>query len=311
MESDQARKRGLTLSTILVESQNENLLPRKTGCFSSRITDQAVSVYCLSELFKSGNTGINVVKISVITVCYNSAATIRDTIESVLAQDYADIEYLVIDGDSSDATMDIVRSYGDKIDVVVSEPDQGIYDAMNKGIRLATGDVIGILNSDDLYAYDSALSELVKLMMSSGSDTVFADLAIVDALDCDRVIRHYDSSKFHPGRLAYGWMPAHTTFMVRRELYVKHGGFLTDYQIAADFEMVARLLHTAAASYAYLPVIAVKMRAGGISTRGFKNSWILNREIVRACRTNGIKTSLARVLLKIPAKLTEYLGNGK
>jgi glycosyltransferase involved in cell wall biosynthesis len=251
------------------------------------------------------------VKVSIITVCFNSVATIRDTIDSVLAQDFDDLQYLVIDGGSSDGTMDIVRGYGDNIDVVVSEPDHGIYDAMNKGIELATGDVVGLLNSDDIYAYDSVLSELVELMVSSGSDTVFADLAIVDADNFERVIRHYDSSKFNTGRLAYGWMPAHPTFMVKRELYVKHGGFLTDYQIAADFEMVARLLHTAAASYAYLPVVAVKMRSGGISTRGLKSSCILNREIVRACRANGIKTSLAQVLLKTPAKLMEYLGKHK
>jgi glycosyltransferase involved in cell wall biosynthesis len=251
------------------------------------------------------------VKVSIITVCFNSVVTIRDTINSVLAQDFDDVQYLVIDGGSSDGTMDIVRSYGDNIDVVVSEPDQGIYDAMNKGIELATGDVVGLLNSDDIYAYDSVLSELVELMVSSGSDTVFADLTIVDADNFERVIRHYDSSKFNPGRLAYGWMPAHPTFMVKRELYVKHGGYLTDYQIAADFEMVARLLHTAAASYAYLPVVAVKMRAGGISTRGLKSSWIINREIVRACRANGIKTSLVQVLLKTPAKLMEYLGKHK
>jgi glycosyltransferase involved in cell wall biosynthesis len=251
------------------------------------------------------------VKISIITVCYNSSETIRNTIESVRSQDYADIEYIIIDGGSSDGTMDIVREYGDNIDVVVSEPDQGIYDAMNKGIERATGDVVGLLNSDDFYAYDSILSELVELMVSSGSDTVFADLDVVDANNCERVIRHYDSSKFNPGRLAYGWIPAHPTFMVKRELYVKHGGFLTDYQIAADFEMMARLLHTAAASYAYLPVVAVKMRTGGISTPGLKSAWILNREHVRACRANGIKTSSARLLLRIPVKLMEYLGKGK
>ena len=250
-------------------------------------------------------------KVSIITVCFNSVATIRDAIDSVLAQDFPEIEYLVIDGGSTDGTMDIVRSYGDQIDCVVSEADQGIYDAMNKGIYLATGDVVGMLNSDDFYASDSVISELIELMLNTGSDTVFADLLIVDADDCERVIRYYDSSRFHPGRLAYGWMPAHPTFMVKRELYLEYGGFLPEYRIAADFEMVARLLHTAGASYAYLPVAVVKMRTGGLSTRGLKSSWILNQEIVRACRANGIKTSLARVLLKIPAKLMEYLGKPK
>ncbi len=250
-------------------------------------------------------------KISVITVCFNSSATIRDTIESVLAQDYPSIEYIIVDGASKDRTMDIVREYGDRIDVVISEPDKGIYDAMNKGIRAATGDVVGLLNSDDFYADESAVRQLIECMDDSGSDTVFADLVIVDAKDTDRVVRYYDSSTFHPGRLRYGWMPAHPTFMVKRELYETHGGFSLDYRIAADFEMVARLLHTAGASYVYLQSVVVKMRAGGASTSGLKSSWLLNKEIIRACSANGIKTSLPRILLKIPAKLMEYIRKPK
>lgn len=246
-------------------------------------------------------------KVSIITVCYNSEATLRDTIESVLGQNYPNIEYIVIDGASSDATMDIVREYGHSINVVVSEPDKGIYDAMNKGIQLATGDVVGLLNSDDFYVDDSSVKRLIACMDDAGSDTVFSDLAIVDGKDTERTIRYYSSGTFHPGRLCYGWMPAHPTFFVKRKLYEAHGGFSLDYRIASDFEMVARLLHTAKASYSYLPRVVVKMRAGGASTSGLKSSWILNREIVRACRANGIKTSLPRVLLKIPAKLMEYI----
>jgi len=246
-------------------------------------------------------------KVTIITVCFNSASTIRDTIESVLGQNYPDIEYIVIDGASSDATMDVVREYGDHINVVISEPDKGIYDAMNKGIQLATGDVVGLLNSDDFYSDDSSVSRLIACMEATDSDTVFADLAIVDGKDTERTIRYYSSDAFHPGRLRYGWMPAHPTFFVKRELYETHGGFSLDYCIASDFEMVARLLYTAKASYSYLPGVVVKMRAGGASTSGLKSSWILNREIVRACLANGIKTSLPRVLLKIPAKLMEYI----
>ena len=246
-------------------------------------------------------------KISIVTVSYNSSDTIRDTIESVLSQDYDDIEYLIVDGGSTDTTLDIVREYGDRIDVVVSEPDQGIYDAMNKGIRAATGDMVGMLNSDDFYADNSAVRNLIECMENAGADTVFADLVIVNASDTKRVIRYYDSSKFRPERLRYGWMPAHPTFFVKRELYERYGGFSLDYKIAADFEMVVRLLYVAGASYAYLPAVVIKMRIGGASTRGLKSSWVLNREIVRACRINGIKTSLPRVLLKVPAKLLEYL----
>ncbi|MCF6324141.1 MAG: glycosyltransferase [Gammaproteobacteria bacterium] len=246
-------------------------------------------------------------KVSIITVCFDSASTIRDTIESVLAQDYPNIEYIIVDGVSKDGTMDIIREYGDSINMVISEPDKGIYDAMNKGIQLATGCVVGLLNADDFYVDDSSVSRLIACMKATDSDTVFADLAIVDGKNTERTIRYYSSGEFNPGRLRYGWMPAHPTFFVKRELYEIHGGFSLDYHIASDFEMVARLLHTAKASYSYLPWVVVKMRAGGVSTRGLKSSWILNREIVKACRANGIKTSLPRVLLKIPAKLMEYI----
>jgi hypothetical protein len=164
-----------------------------------------------------------------------------------------------------------------------------------------------MLNSDDFYADNSAVRHLIECMENAGADTVFADLVIVDASDTKRVIRYYDSSKFHPGRLRYGWMPAHPTFLVKRELYERYGGFSLDYKIAADFEIVVRLLYAAGASYAYLPLIVIKMRAGGISTSGLKSSWILNREIVQACRANGLKTSFPRLLLKTPAKLMEYI----
>lgn len=246
-------------------------------------------------------------KVSIITVCYNSVVTIRDTIESVLAQNYPNIEYIIVDGASQDGTMRIVREYEDKIDVVISEPDKGIYDAMNKGIRAATGDVVGLLNSDDFYVDGSVVSRLFTCMAEAKADMVFADLVIVDPRNTERVTRYYDSSKFHAGRLRFGWMPAHPTLMVKKELYEVHGGFSLDYHIAADFEMVVRLFHTAGASYAYLPAVVIKMRAGGLSTSGIKSSWMLNKEIVRACQASGLETSLLRVFLKIPAKLMEYI----
>lgn len=250
-------------------------------------------------------------KISIITVCYNSAQTIRDTIESVLAQDYPNLEYIVVDGASTDSTMAIVREYGDKIAVVISEPDKGIYDAMNKGIAAASGEIIGILNSDDFYAASSSVSRLVRQMEESGVDTVYADLVIVDAVDTKRVVRYYNSGAFSPKKLRYGWMPAHPTFLVKKSLYDKYGGFSLKYRIASDFEMVARLLYMARASYAYLPEVVVKMRAGGVSTSGLKSSWRINNEIVHACRSNGIRTSLPKVLLKIPLKLLEYIRRPK
>jgi len=246
-------------------------------------------------------------KVSIITVCFNSEATIRDAIDSVLAQNYPRVEYIIVDGASKDRTLDIVKEYGNKIDIVISEPDKGIYDAMNKGIRAASGDVIGILNSDDFYIDDSVITQLIDCMEHAGTDTVYADLLMVDRENTDRILRYYDSSTFRLDRLRYGWMPAHPTLMVKRELYQTCGGFSLEYSIAADFEMVVRLLYVAGASYAYLPAVVIKMRVGGASTKGLKSSLVLNREIVRACRANGLKTSLTRVLLKVPAKLLEYL----
>jgi len=246
-------------------------------------------------------------KVSIITVCFNSAGTIRDTIESVLTQDCPNIEYIMVDGASRDSTMEIVDEYRDRIATVISEPDKGIYDAMNKGIEAATGDIVGFLNSDDFYADETVVRRLVEQMELAGTDTVFADVVFVDPANTNRVVRYYDSSKFHPGRLRYGWMPAHPTLMVKRELYRKYGGYEIDYQIAADFEMIAKLLYTARATYSYLPYIAIKMRVGGISTNGLRARWTLNMEIVRACRSNGIQTSFPRVLLKVPLKLLEFV----
>lgn len=243
--------------------------------------------------------------VSIITVCFNSAQTIRETIESVLMQDYPAIEYIIVDGGSVDGTVDIVRKYAQQIDVFICEPDRGIYDAMNKGIRAATGEVVGMLNSDDFYADRHAVSELMNALCERDVEAVFADLVYVDPADTSRVRRYYDSGRWRPSRFRFGWMPAHPTFFIKRTWYARYGLFSLDYRIAADFEMLVRLLHTGRASYTHVGRPMVRMRAGGTSTSGLKHSLLLNREIVRACRANGIWTTLPLVLLKIPAKLLE------
>lgn len=245
-------------------------------------------------------------KISIVTVCYNSESTIRNTLESVLEQDYSNIEHIIVDGASTDGTMRVISEYDSQIAKIISEPDEGIYDAMNKGIKISSGDVIGILNSDDYYSTCSSLRHLMHQMLAANADTVFADLVLVDPNDTSRVIRFYDSSRFRPDRLRFGWMPAHPTFLVKREFYEKWGGYSLNYRIAADYEMIARLYYKAKATYVYLPEVVVKMRAGGLSTKGIGNSWLLNKEIVRACHENGIKTNLPKVLMKIPMKIREY-----
>lgn len=242
-------------------------------------------------------------KISIITVCFNSAKTIRDTIESVLSQDYPNIEYIVIDGGSSDETASIVNEYSDRISTIVSERDRGIYDAMNKGIALANGDIVGMLNSDDVYINKHAVSDLIREMLEKNTDSVYADLVIVDPLDLNKVMRYYDSSYFTPNKFRFGWMPAHPTFFVRRSLYDKVGPYSLDYKISADFEMLIRLLWVERASYAYLKKPIVRMRHGGASTAGLSRVILLNKEIVLACRKHHINTNLLLLMLKIPTKL--------
>jgi glycosyltransferase involved in cell wall biosynthesis len=242
-------------------------------------------------------------KVSIITVCFNSAKTIEDTINSVLNQDYLDIEYIVIDGGSSDGTQDIIQKYHENIASWVSEPDLGMYDAMNKGIARATGEIIGILNSDDVYISTQVVSQLINAMNDAKADIVFADLILVDPNNLNKVLRYYDSGRFKPSRFRWGWMPAHPTVFVKKKYYDKVGPFALDYEIAADYEMLIRILAIEKAPFAYLPKAVVRMRAGGASTAGLVRNWILNKEIVRGCKANGIYTNMAMLLLKIPAKI--------
>jgi len=242
-------------------------------------------------------------KISIITVVYNNSVTIKDAIESVLSQTYKNIEYIVVDGASSDGTVNIVQSYGYKITKFISEEDDGLYDAMNKGLRLATGDVIGILNSDDFYINESVIERIVYEFEHKDIDSVYADLVFVKPNNLDKIVRYYDSSYFTPQKFAYGWMPAHPTFFVKKDIYKKYGLFKTDYQIAADYELLTRFLAKHKIIYSYMKEPIIKMRIGGASTSGIKSNYILNKEIIRACKENGIYTNWLMVLSKYPNKI--------
>jgi len=245
-------------------------------------------------------------KMSIITVVWNNKKTIKDAIDSVLSQTYKDIEYIIVDGASTDGTVAIVKSYGDKISKLISEPDDGLYDAMNKGIALATGDVIGILNSDDFYIDEHVIQKVVDRFESLHVDSIFADLVYVKPNDLEKTVRYYDSSKFHPSKFAYGWMPAHPTFFVRREVYEKYGRFRTDLKIAADFDILIRFLYTHSISYHYMKEVIIKMRLGGVST-SFNSIWINNLEVLKVCRDNGIKTNIFKILSKYPSKVLGLL----
>jgi glycosyltransferase involved in cell wall biosynthesis len=241
-------------------------------------------------------------KISIITVSWNSQETIKDTIDSVLSQTYQNIEYIIIDGASIDGTVKIVQSYGDKITKFVSEPDKGLYDAMNKGVALATGNIIGMLNSDDLYIDKFAIEKVVKEFSEKQIDSVYADLVYVKSENLDKTVRYYDSSKFNLLKFAYGWMPAHPTFFVKKKVYEKYGVFRTDLKIAADFDMLIRFLYTHKISYSYMQDVLVKMRIGGIST-SFSSIWINNIEQLQVCHDNNIDTNIFKILLKYPGKI--------
>lgn len=247
--------------------------------------------------------------ITLITVVFNSAATLEHTIRSVIEQTYANVEYIVIDGGSTDGTVDIIRRYESSIDYWVSEKDAGIYDALNKGIALANGNYIGLLHSDDFFASSSVLEIVAAHFKARNVDAVFSCLDIVDPANQDRVLRKYRISTFSPFMLRIGVMPAHPTFYCRKSCYEKAGLYRTDYRIAADFEMLARLLLRHHISWDFIDETTVKMRSGGLSSSGIKSSWVLNREIIRACAENGLYTNMFMLALKIPIRLWERISS--
>lgn len=249
-------------------------------------------------------------KISIITVAYNSAATIRATIDSVLAQTYPDIEYIVIDGNSKDSTIEIIKEYEPIFNGRmrwISEKDKCLYDAMNKGIKMATGDIVGIINSDDFYHRSDIIAQILEAFENKTVEAVFADVRFVNPDNLDKTVRYYSSKNFSPKRFRFGFMPAHPTFFTYKKCFDEFGYYKIDYKIAADYELLIRFLYTHKLNYKYLPLDVMKMRTGGASTASFKNNIILNREIVRACKENGIYTNLPLLFLKYFVKIWELI----
>lgn len=245
-------------------------------------------------------------RISIITVTYNSASTLKDTIESVLRQDYPQVEHILIDGNSSDDTVKIIESYP-HITNWISEKDKGLYDAINKGIQRATGDIIGILNSDDFFPNEKVLSVISDQFKDPEVDAIIGDIAFVKPDNLGRIIRHYSSANFHPKKFAAGYMPAHPSFYVRKKYYDNYGGYKLDYKIAADYELLIRFIHTKGICFRYIPEILVYMRTGGVSNQSPMSRYVLNKEIVRACAENDIKTNMARLSMKYFNKIFEYI----
>jgi len=228
--------------------------------------------------------------LSIITVCFNIAETIEDTIKSVLSQDYKDIEYIVVDGGSTDGTLDIINRYKYKIAKVISEPDNGIYHAMNKGLRSSTGDILAILNGDDVYAEKTTVSQMAEFIQHNGLDAAYGDLIYVDRRDTGRVKRFWQPGRYKQGAFSHGWVIPHPTFFCRKGIFERFGYFNDTLQIAADFELMLRLVEKHQIKIDYLPKVIVKMGTGGKANvlRGMIQG---NREIVRSFRLNGLHLS--------------------
>ncbi len=244
-------------------------------------------------------------KISVITICYNSSSTLSRTLQSVGDQDWPNVEHIVIDGASTDGTLEIIERHRARLANVVSEPDKGIYDAMNKGLDRASGDIICFLNADDHYASQYVLSRVVDQMRKHRLDALMGDVSFFHATRPDQTVRRYRSDRFSPERLAWGWMPAHPALFLSRAVVERVGRFKTDYRIAGDFEFIVRVFHGGRVRYQHLPEVLVRMQTNGVSTGGWRSKIVLNREVLRACRENGLRTNMLKILAKYPVKLLE------
>lgn len=245
-------------------------------------------------------------KISIITVTYNSAATLEETIQSVVKQSYSDIEYIIVDGKSNDDTLKIIEKYKNHISKIISEKDHGLYDALNKGIAMASGDIIGILHSDDFYIHENVISHYADTFLKQKVDSVYADLFYVDKTNTTKIIRKWKSGNYSSGSFVNGWMPPHPTFFVKKEVYQKYGHFNLDFKSAADYELMLRFIQKQKITIAYLPEFTVKMRVGGKSNVTVQNRIAANLEDRKAWEINGLKPRFYTLYLKPLRKLLQF-----
>ena len=246
-------------------------------------------------------------KISIITAVFNAAGTIEDTILSVARQTYPDVEHIVVDGRSTDPTLEIVKRHHAKLAKVVSEPDNGVYDAMNKGLALASGGVVGFLNADDIYMHPDVLAKVAAIMADPAVDACYADLVYVDREQTSRVVRHWTSRDYVPGLFEKGWMPAHPTFFVRKSVYEKLGGFDLRYRMQADFDLALRFMGIHGIQTRYVPEVWVRMRMGGMSNNSIRNMVRGNIEAYAACRTNGLNVPPWFILTKVLSRVPQFI----
>lgn len=245
-------------------------------------------------------------KVSIITASFNSERTIRDTIQSVLSQSYEDIEYIIIDGNSNDNTKNIISEFSNQIKFI-SEPDKGIYDAINKGIKLSTGDIVGILNSDDFFPNNEVVKNVANNFKNNYNkiDLLYGDISFINTHH--KVIRHYSAKNFNNKLFRFGLMPPHPSVYIKRSIYLKYGLYITSFKIASDFELLLRYLKINKLRYLYINSTIVYMRLGGVSNSSLKNRFLLNKEILKACTLNSISTNYIIIYCKYIFRVVEYL----
>lgn len=246
-------------------------------------------------------------KITIITVCYNAAGTIAETLESIAAQSHHDVENIVIDGASTDNTLKIVERYTDTIAHMLSEPDYGVYDAMNKGLALASGEVVGFLNADDVYMHPDVLARVGVTMADPAIDACYADLVYVDREQTNRVFRHWISRDYSPGLFEKGWMPPHPTFFVRKSVYEKLGGFDLRYRLQADFDLALRFMGVHGIRACYVPDVWVRMKMGGMTNNSIRNIVAGNIEAYSSCRANGLNVTPWFILTKVLSRVPQFI----
>lgn len=246
-------------------------------------------------------------KFSVVTAVYNGEAFLRDCMDSVTSQDYPNIEYVLIDGASKDKTLEIIKSFGDKVTKVISEKDRGIYDAINKGIKLCTGEYIAILNSDDVYWDPHVLSEVADIFEKTECDMVFGDVLYTKRESLQKPVRYYSSKNVYPWMMRLGYMPAHPATFVRKSVYDKYGLFNPDFRISGDFDFLLRTFGSSSVKFQKIEKPLVRMRQGGISSSGLKSVLVLNREILRSCRHNSVWTHYPLLYSRYFTKVFQWL----
>jgi glycosyltransferase len=245
-------------------------------------------------------------RVSIITATFNNHITIKDCVKSIYSQTYSDIEHIIIDGGSTDSTLDILKEYENRISILISEPDDGIYHALNKGIKIATGNIVGFLHADDFFAHDKAIENIVSQISKHNVDCCYSDLVYVSRNDPEKVIRYWKSSPYSEDLMKKGWMPPHPTLFIKKKVYDKYGDFNINFTISADYELILRFLIKNKISTCYIPKTFIKMRVGGVSNRSLKNIVIKTKEDLTACKMNSIENPIFTVLCKNLIKIPQF-----